>query len=423
MRTLSPDLNFTDFLTTPVSLKCGQDIPQYSAADGSPLNEIFDRPIGSQSCFTFPYKDGITRTVNLKHVLFHSNGIRGTIVVRVECACLHCGTQCDWKGKKLILKLSFPGKTRVSEQTFMERCRELAHGEHSWVLDHLPHIYWSFDVPFHDRTPQANLEKKLEGDYEMRIMRGSIQEELYPISTLTTAKGCAQVFYDVVQCHHWAWKYPRILHRDISHGNIMVREKDGRKYGVLNDWDLAVFLNSQGDEPTSKFQTGTKPYMAHQQHSYEWGGPHRCCHDLESVFYVTLLLACLYASPNVEDLNPTRTDHQYEEWLQQDDLFLYMAKYTVVIDRAWQSSVTTFFKGFERWLNDLQFALCSGLLDLALHNRTAREQREVPAFDHDSLGGHFTYKKVVLIMHIYDKEELETRGQEWQEILQLDVKS
>ncbi|KAJ4467572.1 hypothetical protein J3R30DRAFT_3250529, partial [Lentinula aciculospora] len=96
-----------------------------------------------------------------------------------------------------------------------------AHGEHGWVLDHLPHIYLSFDVPFHDCTPQANLEKKLEGDYEMCIMWGSIQEELYPILTLKTAKGCAQVFYDVVQCHHWAWKYPRILHCNISHGNIM----------------------------------------------------------------------------------------------------------------------------------------------------------------------------------------------------------
>ncbi|KAJ4480092.1 hypothetical protein J3R30DRAFT_3288807 [Lentinula aciculospora] len=321
MRTLSPDLNFTDFLTTPVSLKCRQDIPQYSAADGPPLNEIFDHPIGSQSCFTFPYQDGITRTVNLKRVLFRSNGIigRGTTVVRVECACLHCGTQCDWKGKKLILKLSFPGKTQVSEQTFMDSWRELAHGEHAWVLNHLPHIYLSFDVPFHDRTPQANLEKKLEGDYEMRIMRGSIQEELYPISSLKTAKGCAQVFYDVVQCKSSrAWKYPRILHRDISHGNIMVREKDGRKYGVLNDGNLAVFPNSQGDGLTSKFRTGTKPYMNYEQHSDYRQGPHRFRHDLESVFYVILLLACLYSSPCEQYRPPVRTRYEYEEWLQQD---------------------------------------------------------------------------------------------------------
>ncbi|KAJ4481247.1 hypothetical protein J3R30DRAFT_3700896 [Lentinula aciculospora] len=431
MRALSPEglgivpaLDATDFLTKPASLKYGQDIPQYSAADGPPSNEIFERPIGSKSLFEIPYKDGNTRTVILKRVLFRSNGIigRGTTVVRVECACLHCGTQCDWKGKKLILKLSFPGKNRVPEHTLMERCRELAHGEHGWVLDHLPHIYWSFDVPFHDRTPQANLKKKLEGDYEMRIMRGSIQEELYPISTLKTAKGCAQVFYDVVQCHHWAWKYPQILHRDISHGNIMVREKDGRKYGVLNDWDLAVFLNSQGDGPTSKFRTGTKPYMSYEQHSDDWQGPHRFRHDLESVFYVILLLACLYSSPCEQYRPEIRTRYEYEEWLQQDDFFLYNHKHTVIINITWQSSVMTFFKGFERWLNDLQFALCSGLLDLAVHNRTAREQHQVTAFDHDSLGGHFTYKKVVLIMHIYDKEELETRGQEWQEILQLDMK-
>ncbi|KAJ4481249.1 hypothetical protein J3R30DRAFT_3403471 [Lentinula aciculospora] len=182
MHTLSPDLNFTNFLTTPVSLKCGHNIPQYSAADRSPLNEIFNHPIGSQFCFTFPYKDGITWTVNLNH------------------------------------------------------------------------------------PSGANLEKKLEGDYEMCIMRGSIQEELYPILTLKTAKGCAQVFYDVVQCHHWAWKYPRILHCNISHGNIMVREKDGRKYGVLNDWDLATFLNSQACLYLSPCEQYCPPVRTHYEY-------------------------------------------------------------------------------------------------------------------------------------------------------------
>ncbi|KAJ3850512.1 hypothetical protein EV368DRAFT_10592, partial [Lentinula lateritia] len=89
--------------------------------------------------------------------------------------------------------------------------------------------------------------------------------------------------------HYWGWKYSRILHRDISIGNIMVREKDRLKCGVLNDWDLAIWLNEWKEGSTSKFRIGTKPYMAYEQHSSEWQGPHRFRHDLESVFYVILL--------------------------------------------------------------------------------------------------------------------------------------
>ncbi|KAJ3993798.1 hypothetical protein F5050DRAFT_1532060, partial [Lentinula boryana] len=241
-----------------------------------PSSGIFDLRQGS--LFIFPYKNDQTRTVRLERVIFRSNGIigRGTMVFRVECACRNCPpNQCDWKDRKLVLKITFPSTTRVSNRTFMDRCKELAQGEHTWVLNHLPNIIWSFDIPFCDGSPQDNFKKKFGDDHEMRVMRGVISEELKPLSSLKMAKECAQVFYDIVQCHHWAQKYPRILHRDISQGNIMVREKNGKKYGVLNDWDLAIWLDNKRGGPTSQFRTRTKPYMAHELHSTEWKGPHR----------------------------------------------------------------------------------------------------------------------------------------------------
>ncbi|KAJ3992304.1 hypothetical protein F5050DRAFT_1579789 [Lentinula boryana] len=282
--------------------------------NGPPSNKIFEHPQGS--LFTFPYKDGKTRTVHLKRVLFCSHGIigRGTIVIRVECACVGCGSHCDWAGKNIVLKLSFPGETQVSEQTFMDRCREMAQDEHVWVLDHLPSIYWSFNIPFCKGLPQKNFKKKYDKQYEMRIMQGSIQEELQLLTSLTTTRECAQVFYDVVQCHHWAWNYPQILHRDISPGNIMVRKKNGEKVGVLNDWDLAIWVNDLRDGPTSKFRTGTTPYMAHEQHFTAWKGPHRYHHNMESVFYVILLLTCLCSSPSEKLPTPPKTDYSYETW-------------------------------------------------------------------------------------------------------------
>ncbi|KAJ4469282.1 hypothetical protein J3R30DRAFT_3345614 [Lentinula aciculospora] len=289
----------------------------------------------------------------------------------------------------------------------MDRCKALAQGDHAWVLNHLPHTYWTFDVYFQAYIPQAIFKERFQNDSEMRLMRGSVQEELEPLSSLETAKDCAQVFYDVVQCHHWAWKYPKILHRDISQGNIMVREKDGKKYGVLNDWDLSSWINEQRDGPTSKFRTGTKPYMAHEQHSYGWQGPHRFRHDLESLFYVILLLACLYPSTSAKYTAPMSfaQDFGYEEWHMQNDSFL------------WTPPVLPFFLGFTVWLINLQRALGYGFFALREHWDFLRLDKQFKSFDQDTLDNYLSYETVVSIMHRFREEELKTRGSEWQEIL------
>ncbi|KAJ3927484.1 MAG: hypothetical protein NXY57DRAFT_1042387, partial [Lentinula lateritia] len=232
----------TSFMKDPTTLQ----YPGPANDKGYPSSGIFEFKEGSS--FTFPYGKKGTRTVKVGRVLFRSNGVlgRGPIVMQVTCVCKG-SSRCDWCGKKLALKLSCPSKTRASEKAFMDKCKEKATGEHAWVLNHLPEIYYSFDIEFSAESPQAQLKEIFGEEYEMRVVRGIILEELHPLSTLKTERECAQVFYDIVQCHHWAWKYPQILHRDISEGNIMVREKNGQKYGVLNDWDLASWLSTQNE--------------------------------------------------------------------------------------------------------------------------------------------------------------------------------
>ncbi|KAJ3814091.1 hypothetical protein F5876DRAFT_19553, partial [Lentinula aff. lateritia] len=107
--------------------------------------------------------------------------------------------------KRLFSKLSFPRVIRVPEKAFMDRCKEQAKGEHAWVLSHLPHIYWTFDFPLDERSPQANFKEKFKDKYEMRFVRGSIQEELQALLSLETALEFAQVFYDIVQCESSTW--------------------------------------------------------------------------------------------------------------------------------------------------------------------------------------------------------------------------
>ncbi|KAJ3900557.1 hypothetical protein F5879DRAFT_907206 [Lentinula edodes] len=409
----------TSFMKDPTTLQ----YPGPANDKRYPSSGIFEFKEGSS--FTFPYGKKGTRTVKVGRVLFRSNGVlgRGPIVMQVTCVCKG-SSRCDWCGKKLVLKLSFPSKTRASEKAFMDKCKEKATGEHAWVLNHLPEIYYSFDIEFSAESPQAQLKETFGEEYEMRVVRGIILEELHPLSTLETERECAQVFYDIVQCHHWAWKYPQILHRDISEGNIMVREKNGQKYGVLNDWDLASWLNTPNEVSTSKFRTGTKPYMAHEQHSSKWQGPHRFRHDLESVFYVILLLVSLYSSPAEKVRFPSTGDDRYEKWHKQNDEYLRGKKVDIILNGQWQAFPQPFFSGFTLWLIALQRSLMYGFIGLNVHNATktdtkqppkpGRRPRKMPFFDEDTLGENFSYEKVVMIMHQFNQEELRTWGHEWQ---------
>jgi hypothetical protein len=85
--------------------------------------------------------------------------------------------------------------------------------------------------------------------------------------------------------YRWLFEVPKILHRDISQHNLMLRKEDDKIHGVLNDLDLAV--DADVKSASSKHRTGTKPFMAIDllrpdppMHMYR--------HDLESIFYVVV---------------------------------------------------------------------------------------------------------------------------------------
>ncbi|KAJ3869059.1 hypothetical protein EV359DRAFT_77130 [Lentinula novae-zelandiae] len=399
----------------------GQTLPEFKEAKGPSSNVISEIEKIEEGCkFTFPYKDG-TRTVRLQRILFRSHGIidRGTIVARVVCAYTHCvPNHCDWSGKKFVPKLSFPSVTRVSQKAFMDRCKEQAKGEHVGIPNHFPDLYWSFDIPFDERSPQTNFKERFRDEYEMRVLQGSIQEELRPLLSLETALECAQVFYDIVQCHHWVYTYPQILHRDINHGNIMVRVKDGKKYGVLNDWELAMWLDERDGISTSQFRTGTRPYMAHEQHSPDWEGPHQYRHDMESLFYVILLLATLFSDPSEKDHEHSKKRQPYTQWFTQDDDFLHLKKISIVFVISWRPNLTRFFHGFLQWLGRLQQCLYDGFTAYTgFVKRQTDNPHQALHFNDDTLGGHFSYDRLVWIMHQFSEETLETHSCEWQKKL------
>ena len=97
--------------------------------------------------------------------------------------------------------------------------------------------------------------------------------------------------------HKWLYDIPKILHRDISVNNLMVRKEGDEVFTVLNDFDLAVSVDIKS--MSSKHRTGTKPFVA-----IDLLGPdptvHMYCHDLESMFYVLVWITSRFHDGKLE---------------------------------------------------------------------------------------------------------------------------
>lgn len=75
--------------------------------------------------------------------------------------------------------------------------------------------------------------------------------------------------------HHWVWKTFQILHRDISHENIMFYRKDEKVVSVLTDWDLA---EEQEDDGTDVKDLERSRRAEHMKKS---GSEHQAFHSTE----------------------------------------------------------------------------------------------------------------------------------------------
>ncbi|KAG6150660.1 hypothetical protein E4U37_005867 [Claviceps purpurea] len=105
-----------------------------------------------------------------------------------------------------------------------------------------------------------------------------------PLQTFQSPLELLQVFHDAIKCHRSLFSAAKLLHQDISSGNIVIldsqREEDPK--GILIDLDSARDLT---DDLETRQIIGTRPFMAigvlrNECHTYR--------HDLESFLYVFL---------------------------------------------------------------------------------------------------------------------------------------
>jgi hypothetical protein len=179
-------------------------LSQLGYADLITPSPLLENPRRTEDIF-----DGLKLTLNdgtgllLGSTIYQQHGIigRGTCVVRAQ----YIGgseARCDdsWVGS-LVVKLSWPATSRISENDLIARARDAANrDEHRWVLKHLPRVLHAEDR--HISSLSQALIDRMGDRYEQRVLRIIVQEELYPITEQTTAAGLAQSFREIFKCRH-----------------------------------------------------------------------------------------------------------------------------------------------------------------------------------------------------------------------------
>ncbi|KAJ6510981.1 hypothetical protein C8R45DRAFT_400137 [Mycena sanguinolenta] len=95
-------------------------------------------------------------------------------------------------------------------------------------------------------------------EHKATVLRILVQEELHPITELTTAVALGEAFRGIFACYRWSYERPQIMHRDINLTNLMYRRIEGKVFGVLNDFGLSIVMS--GDSSTVPQRVGTAPY-------------------------------------------------------------------------------------------------------------------------------------------------------------------
>ncbi|KAJ3892939.1 protein kinase [Lentinula edodes] len=369
--------------------------------------------------YTFVGTDGCSRRVVIQSILHHAEDAVGlcAVVAEVECLCMEA--DCTWNGERKIVKISFMNTDRQSEQGLIEEARSKAQSTGElWALNHLPNAIHSLSLlPNKKKAFHRRLKTYLKDKYEERVMHVTVFEKLHPLSELEDPRDFAQVFYDILQIHQWLYACARILHCDISSGNIMFRRKDGKIYGVLNDFDLSARVEEMNK---SDIRTGTKPFMSLDMLDSYWKGGHLYRHDLESLFYVMLCLASRYEQPGVAAVEP----RAYSLWFSGTNREIFHDKFTFLIDPFVQSlPIRSYFAGFKRWLRKIHRELCRGYRQRPTcfgNLSTSEEESEDedlqflkkdndPNFDWNTLNRHVSYVRMRSVMSSFKGTSLQTR--------------
>ncbi|KAE9392330.1 hypothetical protein BT96DRAFT_1000426 [Gymnopus androsaceus JB14] len=148
--------------------------------------------------------------------------------------------------------------------------------------------------------------------------------------------------------------------------------------------------------------------MAHEQQRTGWTGPLHYRHDLESLFYVILLLVYHYDCFGVK-----AEKLEFVKWFTEGDDFIYKEKYVFLHQYSWLAAPRPFFAAFRQWLQTIRDSLMAGFLAEGVAVVKARVEGQM-TFDLETLGDNFSYKTMFRVIRNFNEEALVTRNPKWQ---------
>ncbi|KAF8525103.1 hypothetical protein BU17DRAFT_42325, partial [Hysterangium stoloniferum] len=185
----------------------------------------------------------------------------------------------------------------------------------------------------------------------------------------------------------WLYRMPKILHRDISLGNLMFRCEKDEIFGVLNDFDMACYVDGTENHPESKQRMGMQPFMSIDLMDPSSPVKHLYRHDLESFFHVLTFFTARYQDGKEID-NPL-----LEEWLTLGGNSLRARKALFISESL--PTFTPQFASLKGHLTSMHGAILRGHNERAYHDLDLENWAPglpVPSFNHETLNGHLTFQ-------------------------------
>ncbi|KAL7279513.1 hypothetical protein ACG7TL_007356 [Trametes sanguinea] len=176
------------------------------------------------------------------------------------------------------------------------------------TVDHVPPFAFPLPYPQH-QTYSSRFENSTRMHHERSHVRIVIADVGHPLTEFKSSREMVAAMRDAIEGHRIAWERAKVLHRDVSLGNILIADDapEGCHRGFLHDWDYSsmgpIDPDSQGnaarlmedDEEISsedidehKERTGTYYFMAIELLENYPEMLHEPPHDIESLYWVLL---------------------------------------------------------------------------------------------------------------------------------------
>ncbi|VCU40653.1 Bgt-20538, partial [Blumeria graminis f. sp. tritici] len=168
-----------------------------------------------------------------------------------------------------------------------------------------------------------------------------------PLRSCTSVREFLSGVRDAIIGHYKLLNEAKILHRDISEGNIIMTRPDveGITKGMLIDLDMSISLNLSENPPEADNITGTVKYMAIElvknvsNGIFKYHQNYR--HDLESFFYVFLSGCITYG------LHPRSAPTHLNQWCTAYHGSNFRTKKSFVTDEFEEKILNNFSPSFE----------------------------------------------------------------------------